>query len=73
MKRKKQLRPKTVRDWQRKRTVEWRRRYYAQGYTYKKLDGHWGWIKRKRGPSRIHSNDPKEIEMLRRKIMEARK
>jgi hypothetical protein len=49
-------RPKAVRDWQRERTTEWRQRWYNQGYTYKKIDGHWGWIKKRPRPirARIH-------------------
>jgi hypothetical protein len=75
----KKPRPKAVRDWQRKRTREWRQGFYALGYTYKKISGHWGWIKKKPRPVRlatrvrIHSDNPKEIEELRRKIREASK
>ena len=44
------------------------------GYTYKKVDGHWGWAKKVGNkPARIHSGDQREIERLRRRIMEARK
>lgn len=72
---KKKTRPKAVRDWQRKRTKEWRDRWYAQGYTYKKINGHWGWVKKRprRIRARIHSTDVKEIERLKKKIMEAAK
>jgi len=78
MNKKKPSRPETVRRWQRKRTREWRQLWYAQGYTYKKIDGHWGWIKKGPRPvipvrARIHSNDHEEIERVRREIMEAKK
>lgn len=79
MKQKKQLpRPETVRQLRREKIREWRKLWYAQGYMYKRIDGHWGWIKRGPRPvipvrARIHSNDPKEIEEIRRKIMEAKK
>jgi hypothetical protein len=70
----KPLRPSAVREWQRRRSKEWRGRFYAQGYTYRKIDGHWGWVKKKPRQirARVHSNDPKEIERLKRRIMEAR-
>jgi len=77
MKQKNPRRPETVRRWQRSRTRQWRQLWYAQGYTYKKVDGHWGWVKKGSRPrpirARIHSNNPGEIEELRRRIMEARK
>lgn len=77
MKQKKPRRSETIRRWQRKRTREWRQLWYAQGYAYKKVDGHWGWIKKGPRPvrpikARIHSKDRAEIERLRRRIMEAR-
>lgn len=66
---------KIDREYRRKITREWRQRWYAQGYTYKKINGHWGWVKRnpRQIRARIHSNDPKEIERIKRKIMEASK
>jgi len=72
----KELRPKSVREWQRKRSRDWRQKWYALGYTYKRIDGHWGWVKRKSQlgqRARIHSNDPGEIERIRKKIREASK
>lgn len=72
----KSARPKAVRDWQKKRTQEWRRKWYAQGYTYKKINGHWGWVKKKSRigqRARVHSNDPQEIERLRKKLRGALK
>jgi hypothetical protein len=66
---------KIDREYQRKRSKEWRQRFYALGYTYKRIDGHWGWQKKKPRlmRARIHSTDPAEIERIRRKIMEMRK
>jgi len=68
-------RPKSIREWQRKRCLEWRRRYYPMGLTYKKVDGHWGWAKKTGNtkPARIHLNDPREIERIRKKIRRAAK
>lgn len=58
MRKRRKLRPKAIRERQRKRTAEWRKRYYAKGLTYVKKGGHWGWAKRKgRKPSRIHPEE----------------
>ena len=76
MRKKKAFRPKAVREWQRKRTREWREKWYAEGYTYKKINGHWGWVKKKSHlgqRARIHSKDRKEIERIRKKIQRAAK
>ena len=66
---------KIDREYQRKRSTEWRQKWYALGYTYKKMDGHWGWVKRKPRPirARIHSSNPKEIKWIKKKIQEASK
>jgi len=45
------------------RSKRWRRKWQAQGYTYKKVEGHWGWIKkeawlkRKKPRARIHPDE----------------
>lgn len=74
---KKVFRPREIREWQRKRTQEWRERYLALGLTYRKVNGHWGWAPRKRvrasGGARIHISNPAEIERIRKKIAEAMK
>jgi len=66
---------KVDRAYQRKRSREWRQRFYAVGLTYKKIGGKWGWTKKQPKPlrTRIHSSDPTEIERIKRKILEARK
>jgi hypothetical protein len=60
-------------EYQKKRSREWRQRFYALGYTYKRVRGRWGWTKKKSRMTRakIHSSDPEEIEGVRRKILEA--
>lgn len=60
-------------EYNRRKGREWRRKWYALGYTYKRLGRHWGWVKKKPRPvrARIHSNNPKEIAMVKRKIIEA--